>query len=102
MANDRLKLHELLVKIPGVKKVYFQPPDTVVMEYPAIVYALSALDPVYADDKKYFNKTKYSITVIDRNPDTEIYHKILELRYSAFNTHFVSANLNHYVCSLYY
>ena len=102
MASDRLKLHEILTKIPGVNKVYFQPPDTIVMVYPAIVYSLATIDPVYANDKKYHNKTKYSITVIDKNPDTEIHHKILELRYSAFNKHFVSANLNHYVCSLYY
>lgn len=102
MANDRLSLHSLLVSILGSPNVYFQPPPTVKMNYPCIVYKLDEMEAMYADDRRYFNSKRYLVTVVDKNPDTKTPDKILELRYCSFESHFIAENLNHYVCSLYY
>ena len=36
----RLELHEILCTILGSRNVYFQPPESIKMNYPAIVYGL--------------------------------------------------------------
>lgn len=102
MAKDRISLHNLLVSILGTSNVYFQPPSTIKLNYPCIIYKLDDISVQHADDKKYLSNKVYSITVVDRNPDGNIYDKILELPYSKFLNHFVVDNLNHYICTLTY
>lgn len=102
MAKDRLQLHDQLLEILGATNVYFQPPATVVLKYPCIIYKLDGIDPKFANDKKYLNTKRYTVTVVDRNPDTIIYEKVLELPHSVLQTSFVKDNLNQYVCSLYW
>lgn len=102
MAKDRLSLHSLLVSILGSNQVYFQAPASVKMTYPCIIYKLDDMENVYANDKRYFNRKRYFITVVDKNPDTKIPDKILDLDYTSFEDHFVNDGLNHYMCSLYY
>ena len=102
MVKNRLSLHSLLVTLLGSSKVYFQPPSTVKLEYPCIIYKLDEVEAIHADDKRYLNTKRYLITTIDKNPDTLIPDKLLELRYCSFDSHFIVDNLNHYICSLYY
>ena len=102
MAKDRLSLHAVLVNVLGSSKVYFQPPATIKMDYPCIVYKLDAVDAIHADDFRYLNSKRYLITVIDADPDTILPDKLLKLRYCSFDSHFISNNLNHYIHSLYY
>jgi hypothetical protein len=102
MVRDRLSLHSLLVSILGTSKVYFQPPATLKMDYPCIIYQVVKLEAIHANDKRYLNMKRYLITVVDKNPDTITPNKILELRYCSFDNHFITDNLNHYNCSLYY
>ena len=47
------------------------------MNYPAIVYSLDDIDPVYANGGVYLSPIKYSVIVIDDDPDTIIFFKIL-------------------------
>lgn len=98
--GSRLKLHEVLIGI--VKNVYYQPPSTVRMNYPAIVYAREDIDNVFADDSVYAQSHSYQITVIDENPDSEIVTEVSKLPRCRFNRHFVSENLNHDVFNLIY
>lgn len=50
MAKSRIDLQYLLENILGSRHVYFQPPETVKMNYPAIVYSLDGIDlPVFLD-----------------------------------------------------
>ena len=48
--DRRLKLQTLLESIKGVSKVYFQPPETVKMSYPCIVYLLDADKGLHANN----------------------------------------------------
>lgn len=90
---SRLKLHEILCGI--INNVYYQPPSTVKMKYPAIVYAREDIDNVFADDSVYAQSHSYQITVIDENPDSEIVMAVSKLPRCRFNRHFTSENLNH-------
>lgn len=100
--DKRPNLQELLEKLIGNKNVYFQPPSTKQMKYPAIVYSRTDLPANYANNEKYINHVTYKITVIDKDPDSEIVQKVNQLPMCSFNSHYVSDNLNHDVFTIYY
>ena len=100
--NRRLELHKLLVKILGSSNVYFQPPESVKLKYPAIIYSLDGINKNYADDITYVTGCEYSITVVDKNPDSEIVDRMVSLPACRFNRFFVSDNLNHTVFTITY
>lgn len=101
MAN-RLDLHTKLESILGSRNVYFQPPTSLKMSYPAIVYELSDIDNDFANDEVYNQRRAYKLTVIDKNPDSEYIEVIARLPKCRFDRHYKSNNLNHYVFTLYY
>lgn len=96
----RLELHEKLCNLLGSRYVYFQPPESVKMNYPAIVYSMSDIHNTYADDSAYTTIKEYLLTIIDKDPDSEIPNKFCELPYCAFDRHYVTDNLNHYVFTI--
>lgn len=101
--RNRLKLHEKLCEILGSRNVYFQPPASVKMQYPAIVYNLKDIDPKHANNLVYARFFCYAITVIDRNPDSEIVDKISQLPMCSMDRpSYASDGLNHFVFTLYY
>ena len=100
--NKRLELHRILSAIPGVKKAWFQPPASVKMTYPCIVYELNNMDTQFADDNPYSIRKNYTVTVIDPNPDSTIPDEVAKLQYCRFNRFFTIDNLNHYIFKLYY
>lgn len=102
MVRDRLKLHSLLCEILGTERVYFQPPSTIRMDYPCIIYKLAKMDGSHANDKRYLNTKRYLITVVDEDPDSIYPDKIFNLPYCSFEDHFAADSLNHYIYSLYY
>lgn len=100
--SRRLELHDILCGILGSEHVYFQPPETVKMQYPAIVYGLIDIETPHADNRVYLSFDRYSVTVIDRNPDSVIPGKILSLPMCEFDRSYTKSNLNHYVFRLYF
>lgn len=100
--DRRAELHEILCGILGSRNVYFQPPESVKMSYPAIVYGLDSIDNTFADDQNYLARGIYSITVIDKNPNSTIRGRVNSLLRCRFNRHYQKDNLNHDVFTLYY
>ena len=100
--SRRLELHDTLCGILGSKQVYFQPPETIKMQYPAIVYSIDIINTPYADNRVYLSFDRYSVTVIDRDPDSIIPSKILSLPMCEFDRFYTKNNLNHYVFKLYF
>ena len=98
----RVDLQVKLERILGSRNVYYQPPESLKMNYPAIVYARKTIDNSYANNSVYKQNYAYEITVIDKNPDSEIVNKISKLPTCRFDRHFKSDNLNHDVFTLYY
>ena len=72
------------------------------MVYPCIVYKRENIDFKYANDKSYCNMVKYSVTVIDKNPNSQLVDQILNLPLCSFDRHFTKDNLNHDVYKLFY
>lgn len=99
---SRLELQTLLEKLLGSRNVYYQPPESIKMAYPAIRYTKTKIDSKYANDKKYSKMCCYEIIVIDSNPDNKVIDDILELPYSRHDRHYKSDNLNHDVITLYF
>ena len=100
--NNRLNLHELLCKTLGSRQVYFQPPESVKMKYPVIVYSRNRIDNEHANDGVYIQSPSYSITVIDKNPDSDIVERVSRLPRCRFDRHYTADNLNHDTFTIYY
>ena len=100
--DRRLKLHQILVDILGSNHVYFQPPASVKLVYPCIIYQYETGDTQFADDQAYIFVRKYQIQVIDSNPDTEIPDKIAQLPRCLNDRNYTADNLNHYMFNIYY
>lgn len=98
----RIELHNVLVGILGSRNVYFQPPEGYKMMYPCIVYERDGIESDYAGNLPYAHRIRYSVTVIDRDPDSELPAKIAALPTSRHNSHFVNDNLHHDVFTIYY
>lgn len=98
----RPQLQSLLEEILGSRNVYFQPPTNVQIQYPCIVYKRQDLDSKFADNALYQGTFQYEVTVIDRNPDSDILAKIAALPMCRYDRFFTAENLNHDVFNLYF
>lgn len=99
---QRLALQMLLEEALGSRNVYFQPPSNISMRYPCIVYSRDDVDVIFADNNPYRLLTRYQVSVIDRDPDSEIPHRVASLPKCRFNRFYTSDNLNHDVFTLYF
>lgn len=100
---SRLELQNKLVELLGSDHVYFQPPSSIRLIYPCIIYNLSNIQTRKADDVSYNLDFAYDVIYIDKNPDNNFKTQmLLEFPKCRFNRFFASDNLNHYVFTLYY
>ena len=100
---SRLELHEEFCNILGSRSVYFQPPASIKLNYPCIVYSISSVNKQNANDKMYKSMNEYKVVVIDSDPDSEISSKIIaHFPMCRFDRAYTSDNLNHSALSLYY
>jgi len=98
--GQRLDLQDLLLTI--VPNVYFQPPESLKMEYPCIVYHRDYSNTEFADDRPYLHRKRYLVMVIDENPDSAIPTKVAELPMCLFDRFYTAKNLNHDVFKLFF
>lgn len=84
------------------KHVFFQPPETIKMVYPCIVYGLSSGSTKFADNNPYNHRKRYTVTVITKDPDSVIPDKIAMLATCVLSTHFTVNNLHHFAYNLFY
>lgn len=98
--GDRLDLQDLFETLLGTDHVYFQTPPTFGMSYPCIVYSLNNIHVKFADNMSYNHQKRYTVTVIDPDPDSAIPDKVAALPQCRFDRYFTSENLNHYVFNL--
>lgn len=99
---SRLNLQTELEELLGSRNVYFQPPASVQMKYPAIRYSLQDIENRHADDQTYKQAKAYQLILIDPDPDSEYIDAILQLPYCRFDRSYPADNLNHYVFTIYY
>ena len=100
---SRFELHEEFCNILGNRNAYFQPPASIKLNYPCIVYSISSVNKQNANDKMYKSMNEYKVVVIDSDPDSEIPNKIIaHFPICRFDRAYTSDNLNHSALSLYY
>lgn len=97
----RLELHEELCNVLGSRNVYFQPPASVHMSYPAIVYSVNNLDNHLADNDIYAQNLQYQVIVIDEDPDSEVFNRMRRYRRARFVRPYTADNLYHFVFTIY-
>jgi len=97
---SRLDLQTLLEGI--APNVYFQPPPNDQMQYPCILYHRDNSWVAHADNSPYAHRKRYLVTVIDRNPDSELPDLVEALPYCAIDRTFIADSLNHYVFTLFF
>ena len=90
---SRLDLSQIFHEL--CPNVYFQPPESVKLKYPCIIYERRTGDTSFADDKPYRFNWCYTITVIDPDPDSELPEKVAMLPLCKVDRCFTSDNLNH-------
>lgn len=100
--GTRLELQSKLEELLGSRNVYYQAPESVKMEYPAIRYSRSDIDVDHADNSAYLKNKRYELIVISKKPDEPVIEKLLELPYCSFGTSYKSDNLYHDTLVLYY
>ena len=100
--GTRLELHDILSGLLESNNVYYQPPETIKMEYPCIKYSKSNIRSKYANNLTYVQNNCYEIIVISKKPDNPVINELLKLPMCSFNRHYVSDNLNHDVLTLYF
>ena len=98
----RIELNSLLESILGSENVYYQPPESVRMSYPAIIYERDRIRIGRADNIAYRAHTMYRITLVDYEPDSEVIDKLLALPYCTHISHNISDNLNQDIFTIYY
>lgn len=101
--RSRLELHEELCTLLGSRNVYFQPPESVKLQYPCIIYHFSSPAVRHADNKLYMYYPQYELTLITRDPDTVIRDEIVyHFPLCSIDRFFTNDNLNHYTYTLYF
>lgn len=107
MANE-LKWEDLrdhLYLIHNTENVYYDPPESIRMDFPCFRFELNNIDVKHADNKAYAKKPRWAVTYITRDLEEieEVAEEMLEhFQYCNFDTSFRADNLQHAVFNLYF
>lgn len=86
----------------NINNVYFQPPTTIQINYPACIIEINDLETNFANNAGYILNTAYKLTLIDKRPDSEMKYKLASQPFCSFNTRYTADNLYHDVFTLYH
>ena len=99
--ENRPDLQAKFEKILGSRNVYYQPPESVKLNYPAIIYSRKELRNTFANDDVYLQLPCYEVIVIDPDPDSKIVSAISRMIGVRFDRHYTADGLNHDVFTLF-
>lgn len=109
MAKTRLEFQNMLESLTGDKRIfdnkpniYYRPPPSMVMNYPAIVYKLANIVNTHADNLPYLQVNTYDVTYITKIPDDPMIQKLSGLPMCTFNRFYAADNLEHYNFTIYF
>ena len=99
--DRRLKISQMLHNVLGSNNVYFDPPESVKMKYPAIIYTRAKTNTKSADNKKFVSYDRFEVTFIRKEADSTIVDAILELPYCEHVREYKASDLYHDVFTVY-
>jgi len=101
MAKTRVELQEALEDFLGSRNVYYQPPESIKLKYPCIIYEKSRIQQVYADNISYLKHKEYSLTLIYREADSTLPDDLLgSFELISFDRHYKADNMYHDVFTI--
>ena len=93
---------ELRALLPS-KHVYYEPPETLKLEYPCIVYHRDFVLTNKADNRNYIMQNRYQLILIDRDGDNPVVKDILNhFQKCTYDRHYIEDGLHHDAFTLYY
>lgn len=106
----RLELDAILRKLlrdtcgqeEGSENCYYEPPESIKLKYPCIIYERTNTRKTFADNNTYTYTRRYSIVAIDRDPDSSIPDSLEMLKMCTHDRDFTKDNLHHYVFTIYF
>lgn len=100
---DRIDLQSEFEDFLGSRNVYYQPPESVRMRYPAIRYARNGSALNHANNRVYMNTRRYDGVIIDPNPDSKLPDLMLDrFPMCTFGKAYPANNLHHFPFTIYY
>jgi len=101
MEKTRLTLQTELETFLGSRNVYYQPPESIKLKFPCIIYELSRINKVPADNTAYLKHKEYTVTIVHLDADSELPDKILDyFEYISFDRTYRGDNTYHDVFSI--
>ena len=99
----RFILHEEFCDLLESRAVYYQPPESLKMNYPCIRYSGSGFDTLYADNRAYKSIERYEGVFITRDPNSDIPELMMnQFEMCNFGSRYTANNLYHHPFTLYY
>lgn len=100
---SRLDLQSKLKEFMNGGMVKFQPPPSVQLTYPCIVYSYSGGRTEFSDNDPYTYTKRYTVTIITRDPDSDLPDKFaMSFRMCVHDRSYVADGLYHHVFTLYF
>ncbi len=98
------RLRKKLLGVTELSKCYYDPPASIRMTYPCIIFNLSSNHVRYADNGTYKSRLRWNVTIVDPvSTNGEKYIALMtSLPYCTFDRHYVTDNLHHYTFVIYY
>lgn len=101
-SGARPELGKIFRSILNSENVYFQPPESLKLDYPCIIYQLADIETRHANNKPYSHDKQYQVILITKDPDNIFKDILSDLPLCTFERFYTSQNLNHYVYRLYF
>lgn len=98
--DRRAKLSVILHDILGSDEVHFEPPESIKMKYPAIVYSRAKIQTHKADNIKYHVFDRYEVTYIHKTSEDEVLERLLDLEYASHDRIYKTNDLYHDVFTI--
>lgn len=96
-ANSRIKLDDDLRALFGPKvNIYFQPPESMKMKYPAFRYRYIGTNRKFANGKPFISNDLYEGMLIVSGSESVYSKKLLEMPYVHLDRVYTANNLTHY------
>ena len=99
---SRLELQTKLEDILGSTNVYYQPPESLKIKYPCIIYHRTGMSARHADNNPYLKANEYTVNVLDQNTESLLPDKIFDLPMCSFIRQYKDEYINYWVFRLYF
>jgi len=92
----RAKLLSALSDCDEDAALYFQPPESVKLEYPCVIYRVATFTTSNADNIHYKKNVTFDVTYITRSSTSKVPSRMLEEPLMSFDRYYTAENLHHY------